>query len=539
MTVTPPANPPRLLIIGAGSSGLVTLKYALDELPDWRIDCFEATDRVTGAWGNPYTGFVSTSTKYTTQFSCFPCFDASVAPDGGAARTEFFRDGEYGEYLTRFAERFDLRRRVLHGYKVQSLSRAPSGRGWEVTHTAPGAQSPQTRRYDAVVVCTGLVAEPRPLGDDPRVASLAQVACPDPKGAIAGKTVLVVGGGEMGADLANRLADPSLGNRVFLSLRSGIRVSPRYHPIRGVPSDFLRNRLLLSIHEDIRNWIGERFVALRIRHEGLFERLFPHAAKRRAQRARGEVQQRKRRWSEALRRRAGRGLFDMFHNKSDDFLDAIAHQRLEVVGPPTDAAWTSFAPFDGQGEGVRLVNPDVIVPAIGFRSALSALTGGQITAEDFYLGCRHVEHDGLYLVGFARPVIGNIPSISEVQARYVAMCLAGRIDRPADLARRHAEQAAARRRRFSGVDHKLIYPVEMFPYCDRLARAMGVPPRTTGPRAWWEMLTAPATTLDYPCWREERASLPRPRRYLPLALVLLLLSLKPVDAAYRVARRYR
>ncbi len=89
------------------------------------------------------------------------------------------------------------------------------------------------------------------------------------------RRIVVLGGGESAVDYAVRLSRPQLRNKVYLSLASGIRVSPRYHPIRGVPSDFLRNRLMLSIHADMRNWIGQRFVEARIQYQELFQRWFP------------------------------------------------------------------------------------------------------------------------------------------------------------------------------------------------------------------------------------------------------------------------
>ena len=72
----------RLAIVGCGSSGLVTLKYALDALPDWNITAFEKSSSVRGCWGQPPAGFISTSTRYTTQFACFPVFDALVRRRG-------------------------------------------------------------------------------------------------------------------------------------------------------------------------------------------------------------------------------------------------------------------------------------------------------------------------------------------------------------------------------------------------------------------------------------------------------------------------
>jgi cation diffusion facilitator CzcD-associated flavoprotein CzcO len=119
----------------------------------------------------------------------------------------------------------------------------------------------ERQEFDAVFLCTGLVGQRVP------VESKSIPVTEDPAG-IRDSTVVVVGGGESATDVANYLAKPEHHNRVYLSLRSGIRVSPRYHPIRGVPSDFLRNRLLLSFDKRLRNWVGERFVTFRIRWTG-------------------------------------------------------------------------------------------------------------------------------------------------------------------------------------------------------------------------------------------------------------------------------
>ncbi|TWT73632.1 Flavin-binding monooxygenase-like protein [Posidoniimonas polymericola] len=521
----------RLAIVGAGSSGLISLKHALDALPEWEIECFEESDTVTGAWGRPYDGFVSTSTKYTTQFSCLPVYDASVQPDRGESRSEFFRDGEYGEYLNRFAEHFDLRRHIKFRRRVLSVRRPQDATGWEVTFQSDPAAETQTSRFDAVILCTGLVAEPRSSGDHPHAIDPRTLFSHERTASITGKAVAVIGGGEMAADFANRFARPELGNRVLLSLRSGVRVSPRYHPIRGVPSDFLRNRLMLSIHEDIRNRIGNWFVRTRIRRQEWLEWLFPDAKSAGAAHD-TQAYARRKQWGEILNRRAQHNLFDMFHNKSDDFLTAVAEDRLRIVGPPVDSSLTKWEGFDD--DGPHHFTPDVVVPAIGFRSRLGEVLGGGASVRDFYLGCRHAEHDDLFLVGFARPVIGNIPSISEIQARYVSSVIAGRTPRPDNLTELHRADVEARTARYRGVDTRLIYPVEMFPYCDRLAAAMGESPRAASLVDWWTQNTAPATTLDYHCFGEQRGARPRPPTYMPTVLIALLLALKPVDWTYRL-----
>jgi len=117
-----------LAIIGGGSSGLIALKTALDHLTDWNIYCFEKTNSILGCWGNPHADFISTSTKYTTQFSCFPKYSPSVDPKHGY--NEFFKGNEYGTYLENFANEFDLKKHIYLNTEVTSISK--DGERWKI-----------------------------------------------------------------------------------------------------------------------------------------------------------------------------------------------------------------------------------------------------------------------------------------------------------------------------------------------------------------------------------------------------------------------
>ena len=330
---------------------------------------------------------------------------------------------------------------------------------------------------------------------------------------------------------------------MYLSLQSGIRVSPRYHPIRGVPSDYLRNRLMLSIHEDIRNWIGQRFVEMRIRYEDGFRKWFPEQQQAEQQQS---VAQARKDWAFRLTKAAKDDLFNMFHNKSDDFLDAVGDGRLQIIGPPVDESMQCFFQFDAATNASALtedtidLRPDLIVPAIGYKSTIEQWSAG-VRVQDFRLGCVHVDDPNLFLVGFARPIIGNIPTISEMQARYVTGLLSGKLSRAHDIKQQHHRDRLWRTERYQKLNLEAVYPVEMFPYCDELANAMrcGVNVKNLGAvRKWWHAWTSPATTLHY--WFEDE----RARRFyedakthLPTLLVVLLLALKPLDWIYRWIRR--
>jgi dimethylaniline monooxygenase (N-oxide forming) len=532
-----------LAIVGGGSSGLISLKYAIEFLPDWKIVCYEKSNNIQGCWGNPYPGFVSTSTKYTTQFSCYAIYSANVHQDGGESRSEFFREDEYGIYLEKFAREFELQDHIQLLHEVTSVKRGEEDQGWDICVTDHNgtASRTTTKHFDAVVLCTGLTAQAKPIKCELPRLTPEDLGSETRLGQIQNKNIIVIGGGESAVDFANRLAKPELHNRVTLSLKSGIRVSPRYHPIRGVPSDFLRNRLMLSIHPDLRNWIGQRFVELRIKYQDVFERLFPGRSRKtpetndihNADKARSIAKK----WSYQLTKAAKDDLFNMFHNKSDDFLQAVGEERIQIVGAPLDQTGKRFQEFDS--EKFIDIEPDFVLPAIGYRSRLSELSGGKFSIRDFYLGCMHSTFPDLFVVGFARPIIGNIPSISEMQARWVAGLLADKFARPSDLPSRNQADIKLHQKRFSKLNLDAIYPVEMFPYCDQLARLMshGADQSTTQkPRQWRDQFT-PASTLQYDFFKANPDELERSPVYMPVSLILFLYALKPLDWLYRLFHR--
>jgi dimethylaniline monooxygenase (N-oxide forming) len=532
----------RLAIVGAGSSGLIMLYRTKLELKDWEITVFERSNTIVGCWGKPYPGFVSTSTKFTTQFACFPIFDATVVRDHGVSRSEFFREGEYGEYLESFANNFGLREHVRFRTAVQSLRWDPSTNRWNVQIAEDQSNESLTESFDAVVLCTGLAAQPKEVSLEVPCLSLAQLNQPEGFGKIRDSRVVVMGGGESAVDHACRLARRDLNNTVFLSLQSGIRVSPRYHPIRGVPSDFLRNRLMLSINEHMRNWIGQRFVELRILYEERFRQLFP------ASLTSGTVAlltpstadcdsniALRKRWAYRLTKSAKDELFNMFHNKSDDFLELVSAGRIQIIGMPVDTTAREFYEF--QSEERRQVAPDWVVPSIGYRSTIESLSDSPFRLADFYLGCVSLRFPNLFLVGFARPIIGNIPSISEMQATFISKLLHQTTRIPVDAKYAHEMDRKRLQSRFAKLNLDAIYPVEMFPYCDALAKRMGIYPTLWSMRSlgdWLRLQLSPATTLHY-FWGDLqcRAAVKGLPIYMPSLLILLLLLLKPIDWTLR------
>ena len=513
----------KIAVIGAGCSGLVTLKYLLDEFPATDIVCFEKSHSVRGCWGDQRPDFVSTSTKYTTQFSCFRKWSPDAAPEQNFE--EFYRGAEFGDYLEEFATHFHLKERIRFGVELQHLEWMDGN--WTLLLAEHGNEERLT--FDAVFLCTGLVNQKVPIG------TTAMPITGDPEG-IRNAIVVVVGGGESAADVANYLAKPEHNNTVFLSLRSGIRVSPRYHPIRGVPSDFLRSRLLLSFDKSVRNWVGERFVTFRIRFNGLLAKWFPH------QHARtnpdDQAQALRREWDLKLKARAMGGLFNIFHNKSDDFLDAVAEKRLQIIGPPIDEQWTDYFDFD-RSTTIHL-SPDMLVWSTGYRSRLADLSGRSIHLKDFYHGCVHTDRHNLFLIGFARPIIGNIPSISEIQAQYSIGVLNGKYTLPTRLKEIQQEAWDLLCTEYGTINTENVYPVEQFPYCDALAKEMGTLPTTANVkslRTWLKIMITPASTTHYVDQYFDRRSIEQQKAHTPVIIIAFLALMRLLGFPFRFIKR--
>jgi len=511
----------RLAIIGAGSSGLVTLKLALDQLPDLEVCCFERTSSTQGAWGRTYEGFVSTSTKYTTQFSCHRKYDSQVRFGAKKEYNEFFRHNEYGDYLQSFVEEKNLGDHIYKNHEIQKVLK--KGDVWELSMLYEGHSIVQL--FDYLVISTGLAERPKAIGSP--IKTLISI---DPEEPVRGKKIVVVGGGESATDIANRLASPDLNNQVYLSLKTGVRVSPRYHPIKGVPSDFLRNRFLISIHEDIRNAVGQKFVEARIKHQEKFERFFRSKSKMKEE---GSLADKRKYWDTKLTKRAKGHLFNMFHNKSDGFLSAVAEGRIQIIGKNIDESFESYFDFDNEKE--IDVSPDYLVPMIGYESNLHEISEGLIQVKDFFLGCQHVDYSNIFLVGFARPIIGNIPTISEMQARYVVGSIGGQYQRSSDISEKHAIDRNSLNERYPKLNTDQMYPVDMVPYCDRLARKMGTYPsfkKLKSVRMWIKVMLSPFSTVHYLDEDFDSDYINNQKVYSPLIISALLVLIKFFDVPY-------
>lgn len=245
------ASPPdgdATCIVGAGPSGLAVARNLLArQLP---VVVLESEDDVGGNWyfGRPSSSvFASThliSSKRMTEFPDFPMpKDFPPYPSHWQAH----------EYLKSFARHFDLYRQIQFGKRV-TQARYQSNR-WHITTLDSSTNHSSTQTFRRLIVASGHHREPllptwKGSFDGP-VIHAHDYKTPD---ILAGKRVLVVGGGNSGCDLA--VEGAIYAKSVHLSLRRGYHFLPKF--LLGGPTDSGGERLLRwGLPLTLRRWITQ------------------------------------------------------------------------------------------------------------------------------------------------------------------------------------------------------------------------------------------------------------------------------------------
>ncbi|KAI1451860.1 FAD/NAD(P)-binding domain-containing protein [Annulohypoxylon moriforme] len=216
----------RVAIIGAGPSGLVTLKYLLAAEKTLGTKTIEARlfESETGVGGTflarTYEDAELVSSRQLTCFSDFRCRDDE--PD-------FISAKRYVEYLNDYCTHFKLWPHITFSSLVKSVESQESG-GHAVTYLYGGQL--HTWECDAIAVCSGLhvnpsIPEVKGIEKIPVVLHSSRLKKREQFGV--GKTVLILGSGETGADVS-LLAVTSPTKRVVLSHRNGFHLAPKRNP---------------------------------------------------------------------------------------------------------------------------------------------------------------------------------------------------------------------------------------------------------------------------------------------------------------------
>lgn len=531
----------RVCIVGAGAGGITAAKHLLEE--GFSVELFEKRDGIGGLWyvGEGVPSFAlnmtATSSRSFLAFSDFP-FPKNTP--------QFPHSTEYIQYLLSYADTFGVTPHIRLEHEVLSVREREQG--WDVTVRHRGLE--QTHHYDNVVVCSGLHHVPL-IPEIPGMREYQGEAVHSSfvkkVDHLKGKRVMVVGGGESASDYAHDLADVAA--ETFMSLRRGIAVT-RHRGLRGLPGDldstrakvWLPRAYLHDFNVDCR--LEERHSAFKTFYTvvglpfllGLLliapDRALPllksllhpdswislFRAKPRhgpasgieLSRAVNEVTQQMPATTQAADALATRikYLFDWYsgagHNsqpftKHDEFLLDIAQQKVRVV--PAIKRFVGGKQLEL--EDGRIVEIDSIIYCSGFQSHLPFLEQKDLDGRELYKNVFYPKNMSLSFVGLVRPNVGALPPVAEMQSRWLAGVLAGRILLPSQQRLMDEIQIAARQYTESRPHHhrRITSLVDYHLYMEELAGIIGARPHLlqllTSPKIFFTFLFGPMGCFQY------------------------------------------
>ncbi|XP_073212457.1 dimethylaniline monooxygenase [N-oxide-forming] 4-like isoform X2 [Lepidochelys kempii] len=262
----------RVAIIGAGSSGLASIKCCLDE--GLEPTCFEQSHDIGGLWRFTEAGRISVYRSVITNTSKeMMCFSDFPFPEDFP---NYMNHSRLLEYFRMYAEHFSLLRYIRFKTTVHSVRKRPdfSTTGqWDVVTETDGTV--ESAIFDAVMVCSGHYAEPHlPLDSFPGIENrfrgqyLHSWEYKD-SASFQGKRVLVLGVGNSGGDIAAEIS--RVAAQVFLSTRSGTWVISRISD-HGFPLDMM---LTTRFHNCLENFLP--LALMRLLRMKKFNTWFDHA----------------------------------------------------------------------------------------------------------------------------------------------------------------------------------------------------------------------------------------------------------------------
>jgi dimethylaniline monooxygenase (N-oxide forming) len=509
-------------VIGAGLSGLVTIKELLDE--GHRVTCFEREAREGGNFnypvGSAYESMYLTTSQFFMAFSSFP-----PSPD---EEPRHWSRGEYADYLHRFALEFRLVSHIRFGVEVLRIRHAKDVADcvFQVEHRDTTTGISTISEFDAIAVCTGPHAVKRPrIPSFPgaerfrgTIEHATSYKSPEP---YRGKHVVCVGFGETAADVTGQIADAAAS--CWASFRRYPAVVRR-HIVKGTrryPNDTVMARLVHALPRAVVNRMqlrrARRVLDTPADKTSAHDRLIAD-------------------W-----RLKGGTPGHQPLEKNDEFIDRVVAGTLKVKPCGIERLEEEAVVFS---DGSR-ARADVVMCCTGFDEAtVPILIEGTkpMAARELYKHAFHPDFGGrVAYIGWARPVQGGVPACSELQARYFALLCSGTRALPeVEALRRLIERDRRSEERAFYMRRSVGTLCNYTPYLDSVAELIGCRPRLRDyllePRVAYHLLCgsniAPSYRLRGPHAQPELAK----RMMFHLPVVFSLRQLVSLGALYLLSR---
>lgn len=430
MAINEPTADKRIVVIGAGCSGLAALKV-LAENGLTNIVCFEKNDQIGGNWvytaSESHSSVCETthiiSSKWLSRYSDFPM---------PADYPDYPSHQQVLAYFQAYAQKFGLEKYIRFNTEVLKAEKIENER-WRL-YLNDGSKE----EFDCLFVANGHHSSPRHPAwkDDFSGQYLHSHNFKNNRG-FEGKRVLVVGAGNSGCDCAVEIS--RVAAQVDMSIRTPQYIVPKL--FLGKPTDTFAAQALWMPRtlQDFFFKLSLRIQVGRYRDYGLPEPDFPPTF--------------------------------AHPTVNSEMLEKIRHGKVRPR-PGIARVEGRMAHFsDGSS-----TEYDSIVAATGYQMSFPFFDKSFIDWEDstnvpLYLRMFHPAHESLFFIGLVQPQ-GSVWPLSEAQTRLAARLLKGKFSLPANWRQLAVEEGKAVEREFFKSPRHAV-EVHFLPYLKKLEKLAG------------------------------------------------------------------
>ncbi|CAF1210275.1 unnamed protein product [Rotaria sp. Silwood1] len=489
-------------IIGCGCSGLVTLKELLEE--GHQCTVFEKSNTIGGLYTQAYQQGIFVSSHLLTMFSDFIGNDENIL-----TQPRMLSFIEYSQYLNDYAEYFHLKPYIKLQTEVKSLWKDYSENKWKILLN----NSEEIYTFDRIAICCGVYGNINmPIFKNQnlfqgKIKHLKHIQFYEE---FTNKNICIVGSGESASDMI--LAAAQYGNKAFLSIRNDHGfIVPRYiHGDRYGPADLDTSRVhhsiprawgVLHTYIDMINSLIKSYLKCLIYQKG---KLTDYDKIRRA----GIYMN--------LKQIKTSNVWTTFGTKNSNLVEALVKYNDKCYRKPgIKELKTNSIIFDDNTEEYV----DEIICCTGFQSSfpfieqseqadlnLKRIGNEAKISHNLYKHCIHPDlGDEVFWIGFARPALGAIPPLMELQARWFALLCSNKLKLPtkSDMLQQISKYVKYlewqltpyRVNRVTSLTDYLIYS-------DDLSRTIGCRPNFiriffTEPKLWLKLMCGPLLNAHY------------------------------------------
>ena len=395
-------------VIGAGWSGLYACKYALENGMNPIV--LERREDIGGVWNYSDCPNTTTVMKSTISSSSRIVTEASdYFMDEGVG--EFMHHEEILKYLKDYIKKFELASYLNLGCSVESLKKMDGK--WSVTYVQAGQR--KTIIVDRVAVCAGLHNKQREIGQpinqfSGSVKHSGEIKEIRPNDYTEEDHVIVYGGGETASDLIDLLVKTPA--KITWAIRGGQHFLRKaiYQQRQGIGEfdkqdfalDLLVSPLINGISSMKKHAPGRRYIADWLSTGSVFK-----------YQGHGVPE-----WKNEHK------YAQTFFNKNGHTVD---HVHAGRVVPENEIELVEGNEVTFKSGNCRSYSH--IICCFGYQFHCPFLPKEYQTGklEDFYQFVFPPEDQSIAFLGFARPIIGSIPLVTEMQCLWAFRVLSGKI----------------------------------------------------------------------------------------------------------------